>query len=332
MSKLISTKNGVYIDKVPPLAWNTNRECTYSGCATLLLGALGCDTTYEQVMGLTASCFRTSLFYGWDPASNILDIINYHLGTSITENMLRYYGWESYHPENDETRDTKVMQSLNAGIPVLVLGGRGAPEWSILLGYENTADGVRFFGRSYFDKDAPAGECYTPNGYTWADHYPAEGTTLFRRCGDSVSYENALRTSLETCLAMFRPHEKFGYGAYTCMINSFRENRFLTEWGPEGKIYTILITLADARRAAAVYLRDSAARFSGKNAEVLLKAAELYTQIHELLVPVVQPEELDPRRVANDREFRENTAQKLESCLALEREAHRWIHAFLEQE
>ncbi len=326
MVEIIQTKNSVYIDNISPLAWNTSMECTYCGCVTRLLNALGCDAAYEQIMGLTASCFRTSLFYGWDAGSNILDLISYHLGTSITENMLHYYGWESYHPENADTRDREVMASLDKGIPVMVLGGRRAPEWSILLGYEKTADGVKFFGRSYFDKDAPSDECFTPNGYTWANNYPGEGEPLlFRKGSERVSFEDALKKSLETCLAMFHPHEKFGYGAYTCMIDSFHNNSFLTRWGSEGEIQTIIVTLTDARRAAATFLKDSAELLTGINADKLRKVSSMYAEIHQILLSIVQHESFNSKMIQNSKDLRECFTEKLECCLVLERDAHKLI-------
>jgi len=60
--------NGRYIDGAAALGWDIPwRNCTYSGCAALLLNTMGIDVTYEQIMGLTGSCFRASMAYGWDP-------------------------------------------------------------------------------------------------------------------------------------------------------------------------------------------------------------------------------------------------------------------------
>lgn len=331
--KVIITETGAYIDNIPKLQWRIGMDCTYCGCVTLILRAIGANVTYEQLMGLTASCYRTSMFYGWNPASNILDLTNYYLGTDIKDNALHYYGWECYQSEKSDTWDEAVMNSINAGIPVLMLGGRRAPEWSILLGYEKNDTGIKFFGRSYFDEDASEDECFTKNKYTLADKYSGEfGPVFFRKAsGQTASTPlETLKKSLETCLSMFQPHDKFGYDAYKYMIESFKTNVFLTSWGSEGEIDSELSALSDARRAASIYLRDSARLLTGDNAEKLNKASSVYAELAEALNNISDhSDHYNLCVIKNDEKLREEIAQTLENCLILEKNAHALIGTVL---
>lgn len=318
---VIITGEIAYIDNFPKLAWNTGRECTFCGCTELILNSLGCEASYDTIMGLTASCYRTSLYYGWDPGSNILDLINYYLGTSVTDNALCYYGWESFFPESTETRDSEIVSSIENGIPVMVLGGRRAPEWSTVLGYEKTAEGLKFFGRSYFDENAPCEELFTANGYTLADCYPGEAAPLlFRETDRRISFTHALKKSLETCLAMFRPYKGFGYDAYLRMIDSFNNNSFRTSWNTDGEVKPVIDALTDARCAAVLFLEKSTDKTSSKAAESLKQAAELYSEISKTLLTVKAG--LSGKNALSDSTYREDAAEKLENCLALEKKAH----------
>lgn len=331
--KVIVTESGAYINKFPKLPLDTGMECTYCGCVSLILKSLDENVTYEQLMGLTASCYRANMHYGWNPASNILDLTNYFLGTNITDIALSCFGWECYQPENADIRDTAVMNSINTGIPVLILGGRYAPEWSILLGYERNDTGIKFFGRSYFDKNAPEDECFTENKYTFADKYPGERNPFLLRKIVNQTYTSplkALKKSLETCILMFQPHEKIGYDAYNYMIESFRSNVFLSSWGSEGKIDTQIPVLADARRAASIYLKDSSELLTGENANKLKNVSHIYTELSEILNDISDhSDNYNLKTIRNNEKMRKYIVQKLEDCIVLEKNAHELIGAIL---
>jgi hypothetical protein len=199
-NKVITTGNGAYIDGFPAIEWHEWGECTHSNCMTLILKSLGVETSYEQVMGLSGSCCRVSMVYGWDPGSSIVNIIYAHLGINSDNNANRFYGIDSYQIVDKKDCEKQVMKSIDAGIPVMILGGRLLPEWSILLGYEVTADGVKYFGRSYFDDNASENEIFTENRYVLLDRYPsdAEWHRLFNKSCEPTSAMDALKISLET--------------------------------------------------------------------------------------------------------------------------------------
>lgn len=284
-SKVITTENGKYIDNVPQIKWGEWHECTYSGCMMLLLNALGARTTYEQVMGLTGSCYRASMAYGWDPGSSIVNITYFHLGINADQNANRLYGFDSFSIDDGVTRDEQVRNSIDSGIPVLILGGRCAPEWSIVLGYELTDGGTKYFGRSYFDNNAPDDEIYTENRYVLTNGYPGDWHKLFNKTCEPTPALDALKLSLETCLKMFTPHDNFGYGAYDMMIKGFENNEF-------GHVCNIVGNLIDARRAAYVYLNVNARLLTGTNKSNLLAVSSLYNDIFNMLQDVLPYEKL----------------------------------------
>lgn len=347
-SKVIATNNGKYIDGVPTVKWGEWHECTYSGCMTLLLNALGVNTTYEQVMGLTGSCYRVSMAYGWDPGSNIINITCAHLGIDTDRNANRFYGINDkpidMDKSTDEEREIWARESIDAGVPVLVLGSRGPAEWGVLLGYEKSPDGFKYFGRSYFDDEyydyvAAANETFTHNKYVLACNFPKKERQMFwgRLFNDSCDPTpalDALKISLETCLEMFKPHERFGYGAYDKMIHGFENNNFKRDWGSDdnsrdGDVGSIIRNLTDARRAAHIYLTESAEILTGDNKTKLSKAASLYKGMFDTLQGVM-PYEDDFDQSAMTEETRWNFAEALRKCKDLEYQAHDIVKMILE--
>ena len=269
---------------------------------------------------------------GWDYGSNIVDITYHSLAMNMRNTTeSRAYGLDCYNPTDANTRDIQVRNSIDSGVPVLVLGGRGVPEWSIVLGYEIEDGIVKFFGRSYCDEGAADDELYTENRYALTKNYPGEGLIkLFDKSCDPLLPLEALRISLETCLEMFKPHEKFGYDAYNRMIQSFEENKFVTDWNSEGIIYTILINLTDARRAAYIYLNENAELLAGENKKKLLTTSSLYRDMFNTLMELKDEDDFDRGIITASEQTRNKYAAKLRSCLERERQAHGIIREILD--
>lgn len=340
-SKVITEGNLTYIDGVPPVKWGEWHECTYSGCMTLLLNALGAKTTYEQIMGLTGSCYRASMAYGWDPGSNIVNITYYWLfvatGNPVPDNNAnRFFGIDYAnihdHINTDNDRavcEEKVKASINSGMPVLVLGSRGAPEWGIVLGYEVTSDGFKYFGRSYFDEGASEDEIFTKNRYVLANRFPAECVHVYDNLCEPTPFIDAFKISLETCLDMFKPHEKFGYGAYDKMIQGFENNKFPTDWNSDGDAGTIIRTLIDARRAAYIFLNENAGILTENNKSKLLEVALLYKKMFDALQSVM-PYKKDFDQSAMSDKMSKEIADVFRTCKELEYKAHGIIKEILD--
>ncbi|HBL84376.1 MAG: hypothetical protein A2Y17_04890 [Clostridiales bacterium GWF2_38_85] len=338
-SKVVIDGNITYIDGVTPLGENISwRNCTYSDCMTLLLHTLGVKTTYEQVIGLSGSCYRASMIYGWDPGSSILDIIDAHLGLGTRGNANRFYGIDSYSIDNKDASEKQVVKSINAGIPVLILGGKLLPEWSILLGYEATAEGMKYFGRTYFDCIASENNemFFTENHYVLLDRYPnnAEWNIFFDKPCKPTHALDALKISLETCRKMFVPHDKFGYGAYEQMITGFKNNEYNSDFRGDGNgvINNIIFNLIDARRAAYIYLNASAGLLMGENKIKLLAVSAIYKDMFDTLQSVIPYEKLCHNfdQSTMTEETREKFINALRKCKEFEYKAQEIVKEILE--
>jgi len=269
---------GSFIDGVPMLRWGQWKDCTYAGALALIFDAMGVETSYEQLMGLSGSCYKAILGEDWDPSSEMPQV-----GVNCEHNAPLALGIKAYSLKNAKKRDANVMKNLDRGFPVLLCGQRAEPEWTVLTGYEKTGDGVKFFGRTYFDyKGAPEDETFTGNQYYLANQYPGEYPPSLLRFYDRkrkpLAPRKALRISLETCIRTFEPAQggyKEGYDAYDVYIAGFELDDEQYREKCRNDQYHIG-SLMDARRAAHIYLRESAALLAGENRAKLLEASRLY--------------------------------------------------------
>ena len=143
--------------------------------------------------------------------------------------------------------------------------------------------------------------------------------------GNRFCYELYIKhgeTYFETCLNMFVPHEKFGYGAYDILIDGFENNQY-------GHIRNIIGNIIDARRAAYIYLEESAGLLSGDDKSELLTASSLYKDMFDILQNVTPYDSLDLYESMSDPK-RAELAEALRKCKALEYKAHDIIRKILE--
>ena len=330
--QVVTTEYGSYIDGVPPIGFGQWTDCTYSGCLALFMDAAGIDATYEQIMGLTGSCYRASMAYGWDPGSNIVDISYSYLGIKSGNNADRAFGFGEYTVDDETERNRQIRGSIDAGIPVLVLDGRGAPEWGIVLGYETVGGETKYFGRSYFDGNAAEDELFTENRYALFNNFNGKSSDWYKlyKPAEPISETDALRISLTACVEMFKPHGKFGYGAYYQMIEGLENSRYPTEWGSDGDVGTIFYTLLDARRAAYIYLDESAGLLNGDMKSDLAAVSVLYKDMFDLLQNVI-PYEEDIGGLLSDEQKRTELIAVLHECVEYERQAQETIKNILER-
>jgi len=294
----VKTENGgSYIDGVPVLRWGEWKDCTYGGALALIFDAMGVDTSYEQIMGLSGACYQAIMNEGWGPDTRMPQV-----GVNCEHNAPQALGIQAYSLKNEKKRDANVMKNLDNGFPVLVCGQRHVPLWTVLTGYEKTDAGVKFFGRSYCDYNgAREDEIYTDNQYCLADRYPGDCPGALLRFYDkkrkSLPPRKALKISLETCIKAFDPtqacyHDSEGYDAYDIFIAGFESSD--EEYRAKCQLDQFHIgSLMDARRAAHIYLRDSAALLEGENRARLLQTSALYRTMLNNMLAAVSYETLD---------------------------------------
>ncbi len=288
---VISSADGKYIDGIPVLRWGNWQDCTYGGAVKLVMDALGVNVSYEQIMGYSGVCYRMAMAENWDPSSGMPQI-----GRDVEAALNNAIGFAPYCIADADLRDQHVVKCVDAGVPVLGCGLRGAPEWGVITGY--AGNGHNFFGRTYFDDEgADASETYTNNHYYLADLYPGQFPENLLRFYDKrctpVSSREALKASLIACLELFEQAPNnylFGYDAYQVLISGFElDDDQYDEFGNNGEHH--LGTLFDARRSASTYLKQSAMLLEEPNRSRILQVADLYSSIVRVLQAVVPYEE-----------------------------------------
>jgi len=299
-----TANGGSYIDGIPLLRWGEWRDSSYCGCETALLNAAGFDVSYEEVMGLSGVCWQTIMRADWDPSSQMPQN-----GRLCEQNVGNALGIAVYTLRDEKKIRKQAKKSLDAGIPVLLVEGRWAPEWNIACGYALENGAEKFFGRTYFDcqhtenpqntiehqaAQVAADEIHTENGYVLLNKFPGCAPQALTRFYDKsckpIPRKDALRVSLETCLAMFElprgEHHAFGGDAYDILIEglSQEDEAYRAQCGNDQ--YHIG-SLMDARRAAYVYLESSADLLQGNPKALLEQAAELYRTMFDKLADAI---------------------------------------------
>jgi len=309
-----AANGGSYIEGIPFLKWGEWRDNSYCGCMTALYNAIGINVSYEEVMGLSGVCWQAVMLDNWDPSSQMPQN-----GRPCEKNVGDALGIEVYTLNKEKKIIKQAKACIDGGVPVLLVGGRWAPEWTLACGYavENGED--KFFGRSYFDcqnynptKEAiehqppvvPENEIYTENGYFYFNGFPGVVpewlTHFYNKKRRPISRKQALRVSLETCLKMFEQPSKthkFGYDAYDVLISGFElpDSEYKEKCGND--CYHIG-SMLDARRAAHKYLEMCAGLLEGENKERLKEVTRRYKNMVDKLLAAVPYEETSP--VFND--------------------------------
>jgi len=324
----VKTENGgAYISGIPRLKWGQWQDCTYSGAMALIFDAMGVKTSYEQLMGLSGACYQAIMNEGWGPDTKMPQV-----GVNCEHNAPLALGIKAYSLKNEKKRDARVMKNLDNGFPNLVCGQRHVPLWTVLTGYEKTDAGVKFFGRSYCDNQgAREDEIFTDNQYHLADRYPGDCPHALLRFYDQkrkpLPPRMALKISLETCIKTFDPAQAVykkceGYDAYDIFIAGFELSDEEYRAKCQGGHYHVGC-LMDARRAAYIYLRESATLLTGENRARLMQASAIYQAMLNNMLAAVPYETLDlngNEKIMLNAEQRQALAKALRKNKGLEKE------------
>lgn len=300
-----SANGGNYINGIPILKWGEWQDNSYCGCITALLDAAGISASYVKVMGLSGVCWQAIMLDNWDPSSQMPQN-----GLLCEKNIGDALGISVYTFSDEKDIYTQAKKSIDSGVPVLLVGGRWAPEWTLACGYTVENGEYKFFGRTYFDcqnqsasekviehqsTNVPESEIYTENGYFYLNGfpgvYPAGLTRFYDKKCEPVSHKQALKVSLETCIKMFEQqpsqyNHKFGYDAYDVLIHGFElDDADYFEICKNDQYH--IGSMLDARRAAYMYLHSCVDLLGGGNKARLAETARLYKQMTENLLEAV---------------------------------------------
>ena len=224
-------------------------------------------------MGCSGAAFATGIdAAGWDPlAASPRDPTTRARGAAAAGVRLD----ELVPPFDDELRELVVLrihEAIDEGVPPLIRGAVGPPEYGVLVGYiERAEGGDRLLARTYFDKgDAPSE--IDAAAFVDADHgtllfldrVPPIDRAILAAAGLDAAIEGAAAsdTSLETWISELRDDSRWSDARHTATA-AFAD-------------HAMRQLLADKRRAASRFLRGLRSTFATLPGSDLLRAAESY--------------------------------------------------------
>lgn len=334
-------KGGRYIDGVSPLQFGVGKDCTWAGAYQILLRAMGVKADYAEIMGFSGACYYLAMTRDWCPSAAMPQIL--YDPTSLAEQAFGVSG--AYFMT--EERDLRVRESIDRGLPVMLIEPRVEMEWGVLCGY--TSDG-NFYGRSYFDYLRPdERDCFTNNYYYLADSYPGadpERIYFLQERTMMLPRHKALKASLKTAQRLYKADTRgngqyvFGTAAYDVLIRGLRceDEAFaaISSYGTTENGILLLSRLIDARKAAAMFWMMQLKYISDRNVSLIRDLIGLYQQMVGALEALL-PEEL-LRNALNGypvrawtKEFRRGLADALSECKRWEIQVLKKIESVLKQ-
>ncbi|MBI3521608.1 MAG: hypothetical protein HY071_00745 [Chloroflexi bacterium] len=253
------------ITGVPALKFGEGRDCTLP--ASL---AIATKSDYDWVMGCSGASFETKIDNEqWDPlAAAPLDDATLERGAravGVTTDVV-------VPPFDDEMRElvlARVMEGIDGGVPPLVRGLGGPPEYGLIVGYDT--EGPTFLARTYFDKGKE------PARAGWEAFESAErGTPVFLDAGTTVEEKTAALAGLDAAVASSEASD----AALRAWIDGLRDDTRWTDAKHAGSAafgdHAMRLLLADKRRSAARFLRSLRTMYASLPGADLLRAAESY--------------------------------------------------------
>ncbi len=302
------------------------QENSFMGALAAAMQAMGENVSYEFLMGVSGAAFRLQIAQpDWCPSAP-----NAACGFNCIEPALDAVGYRALTHDTQEVKDDNssapdnlreaIVESINQGVPVMY----SSQEESLIIGYEN--GGKAFLLRPYVARQ---------DGYSRMRTWPWR-VRILKKKGEPPDRRHSLIRSLEIALELanaekFEPYAS-GFAAYEVWIaNLLDESRFENQ-DPKAVRATMIAnghcyySLLDARASAAIYLRSIAGEFEQDAAAHLLKAAELYQQIFDVLTKRC-PTEIAPmpwmlkEGESWTQEMRDFQAECLKDVVPIERKA-----------
>lgn len=253
---------------VGPLRFGAGRECTFPAS---LAAATKAD--YDWLMGCSGAAFASGIdATGWDPlAASPRDPATRARAAAAAGVRLD----ELLPPFDDELGELvtlRIREAIDDGLPPLVRGAVGPPEYGVIVGYTARPDGGdRLLVRTFFDKgDAPSE--IGPEAFVDADHgtplfldrAPATDRTVLAAAGLDAAIDGAADSdaAMRTWIAELRDDTRWSDARHTATA-AFAD-------------HAMRQLLVDKRRAAARFLRGLRSVFATLPGSDLLRAAESY--------------------------------------------------------
>jgi hypothetical protein len=175
-------------------------------------------------------------------------------------------------PYDDEMRALildRVIESIDSHLPPLVFGLGGAPEYGLVIGYDE--EGPTFFARTFFDKGDD------PRRGGWSEFESEDrGGLIFLDKTEPPDRPRALREGIDAATAAADASDR----ALSAWSAALREDARWTDAKHAGSAafadHAMRSVLVDKRRAAARFLRAARGLLPNAPGADLLRAAESY--------------------------------------------------------
>jgi hypothetical protein len=258
------TKRRILKD-VGPLRFGEGHDTTFPYALALATGA-----EYDWLMGSSGAAFTTTIDEaGWDPLA---------AAPRDAETLARAARAAGVRldpeppPYDDEMRELildRAKEAIDAHLPPLVFGLGGAPEYGLIVGYDE--EGPTFFARTFFDKGDD------PRRAGWSEFESEDrGGLIFLDKTAAPDRPGALREGIDAALAAADVSD----GALTSWAAALRDDARWTDAKHAGTAafadHAMRSVLVDKRRAAARYLRAARGLLPNSPGADLLRAAESY--------------------------------------------------------
>ena len=253
------------LKEVGPLRFGEGHDTTFPYALAVATG-----TDYDWLMGSSGAAFTTTIDEaGWDPLA---------AAPRDAETLARAARAAGVRldpespPYDDEMRELifdRAKEAIDAHLPPLVFGLGGAPEYGLIVGYDE--EGPTFFARTFFDKGDD------PRRAGWSEFESEDrGGLIFLDKTEPPDRHHSAKEGIDAALSTAKASD----GALMSWAVALRDDERWTDAKHAGTAafadHAMRAILVDKRRAAARFLRAARGLFPNAPGGDLLRAAESY--------------------------------------------------------
>lgn len=267
------------------LGFEQGMDCTWAGAMTLALNYMGEPYTYEQIMGISGACYRFAFCDVWDwSATDALVAFDY--ASILFQALGLQVVWANRLEKNEREQEReRIVADILRNKPVLAINLRIAPEWGVITGYAE--GGKKLYCRTYFDREY----LNEKEDYLESDFWPFL-IQHFEEKGEELPPKEKLRASLQAMIDSYEASCERGYyqgrEGYESWVCGLKKDELWNDQSPANDIErrievndALLLNLADARRCASIYLKESVPLLSEDSSNILNEISASYYSISE---------------------------------------------------
>lgn len=293
------------VEQVDRLGFGKGMDCSWGGALYVSLKTRGIQTSYEQVMGVSGACWRVAFTPAWDYSSADALVAYDYAAPAFAAYGYQPIWADRLSQEQRRAEKQQVMDSIRKRQLPIAINLRVAPEWGVITGYLN--NGNTLLCRSYFDDetfqelhDDPEFQATMEEskGYLYVDQWPFAMVRFGEQGPVPSEFDNLLR-SLHAKVESMNLAENRGYRMGYDALGIWSEGLLDEAWyqaASEADFarrlsvnHFCMMALTDARRCAAVYLKESLTIPQGDPvSRQISDMADIYEAIHSRLAALYE--------------------------------------------